>query len=1204
MNLHFWNAFRTTEKIRIMLKFKSLILGLACTLSAYVSNAQLDVLPLTQTPEDLVQNVLVGSGVTVSGVMFNGTVANAQMLQTQVNEFTSGVNPFPIQNGLIMTTGDCVVAEGPNNSPSATNNNGVAPDPNDPDMAMIGSPYTMNNEAILEFDFVPTGDSIVFNYIFASEEYHEYSTSSFNDGFGFIISGPGFAGPFQNGGENIAIIPGTALPVTMNNLNNGSTNSGPCTNCQYLIDNPTGSTMTQYDGYTTVLQAAAQVQCGQTYHIKLVIGDAGDQAFDSSVFLEANSFSSNSPDIQIELVDINGDPLNPFQQTNLIEGCTSAQIFLIKPAGWTDSTYTVNINVSGTATNGVDYTQINPSYTIPPGQDTLIITIDAFLDMISDPNESLIIEAYYITPCGDTMFVSESTTIVDTPPAFNVFANDTVLDCPTQFVDITAWTDGGIPNLTFDWGAYGTNATAQLPGDIPGTQTYTVTVTDECGMVQDTTVNVTLNAATVPTINFNQNTFTICPGDNAFIDATVNNPYDPGQLTYDWQPTGETTEDITVSPNSLTWYYLTIDDGCYQVTDSVKVEMGTVTLTDIQITNATNCPGQPGLPGAIDVLPDDPTWTYTLIGGGNTYGPQNNGSFGGLDGGITYFLNVTNMDGCTVDTAVTVTLGANAVTADWVLDSLRHVTCWGDNDGGAYVNNINGGITPPYDITWTHTTGLHESQTGLAPGSDYDIDNLFGGQWVVTVTDQEGCAWSQLFTINEPAELTLDFLYNDPTCYQFSDGSVTVNTSGGNGTNTFSIWDENMNILNPGNTTTANTLGEGWYYASITDVEGCFVTDSVFLDDPGEIDIDLNVIQPNCYGLPTGYVEVDSVYNSTGDYNQIAYFWNPNPSGNPNGIGTTWINHLGEGSYTLTINDENGCSKVFDFDINYPPALYFTELGTEEAYCRLFGYQSGNGVVYAAAGGGVPGYTYTWTNLGTGQTSNNTTWGGLNPGQYFISIQDANQCYLTDTVQLDSLNPIADYTVDSPQFLSQGVYEGTAEVCVTFTNTSQNFANPNNPNADTTFFWSLDYPNDGWQISHDVNEVFDTCYANAGEYEVCLVAVNKNGCSDTTCNTMIVHDPLQFTPVNIFTPNNDGDNDYFTFAYWAQAVATFECVIVNRWGVTVHIMNDINDQWDGTDMNGSPLPDGIYYYTYVGTATDGTPFSGQGFTHIVGSGVQ
>jgi gliding motility-associated-like protein len=273
----------------------------------------------------------------------------------------------------------------------------------------------------------------------------------------------------------------------------------------------------------------------------------------------------------------------------------------------------------------------------------------------------------------------------------------------------------------------------------------------------------------------------------------------------------------------------------------------------------------------------------------------------------------------------------------------------------------------------------------------------------------------------------------------------------------------------------------------------------------------------------------------------------------------------------------------------------------------VFGFQSGNGIVSAAATGGAGNFTYTWTNLQTGQTSNNTTWGGLNPGDYTFLAMDANGCLASTTVLLDSLNPISEFDVVSDEFLTPGIYEGTAEVCIDFTSLSENYANINNPNADTTLFWNLSYdasnPSVGWQISDDINAVYDTCFTEAGEHEVCLITINKNGCTDTTCKTMIIYDALVFTPVNIFTPDEDNNNDVFTFDYWAQAVATFECVIVNRWGVTVHIMDDIADEWDGTDMNGSPCNDGIYYYNYSGVSTDNTAFSGQGFTHIVGSGL-
>ncbi|MFT4600603.1 MAG: gliding motility-associated-like protein, partial [Arenicella sp.] len=78
----------------------------------------------------------------------------------------------------------------------------------------------------------------------------------------------------------------------------------------------------------------------------------------------------------------------------------------------------------------------------------------------------------------------------------------------------------------------------------------------------------------------------------------------------------------------------------------------------------------------------------------------------------------------------------------------------------------------------------------------------------------------------------------------------------------------------------------------------------------------------------------------------------------------------------------------------------------------------------------------------------------------------------------------------------------------------------------------------------------------------------------------------------------DGNNDFFTFDFRAQAVTQFNCVIVNRWGTVVHEMNAITDQWNGTDKNGSTCNDGTYFYTYEGEAENGETFAGQGTVNI------
>ena len=698
----------------------------------------------------------------------------------------------------------------------------------------------------------------------------------------------------------------------------------------------------------------------------------------------------------------------------------------------------------------------------------------------------------------------------------------------------------------------------------------------------------------LPTIIFNNSTFTICPDDDATIVATPVGTV--GAVTYSWSPDPGTTNTLTVSPDVLTWYYLTITDECNTAIDSVKVEIGTVNISDIIVTDATNCPGQPGLPGSIEVLPSDPAFTYTLTGGGDVFGPQASNTFTNLEGGVIYFLHVEDANGCTIDTTVTVDLGANAVTATWNAAALQDVTCGGDNNGAASISNVGGGITPPYDVTWTHTSGLHDQNSVGAGGGDSQND-LFGGNWVVTVTDQEGCAWSQLFSIFEPAVLTLTFNSNDPTCYQFPDGSATVNSTGGNGGNIITITDSSGAVLNDDNTNTINQLGTGWYYATIVDSEGCTVSGSVFIDQPGQLDVELLISDPLCYGSVSGVAIVETVINYTGDYDDISYFWAPNPSG-ANGLFADTLTNLPEGAYILTVNDENGCTRQFDFNITYPDSLYFTQLGMSPAHCRVFSYQSGNGVVYAAAAGGTGTLSYTWVNLDTETSTNTSTWGGLNPSTYQIYVIDGNGCLLTQSVELDSVSPIAEFEMTSAQFTAD--YFGTAPVDVHFVNQSIYFADSLDPNADTTFFWNFNFDNTGWVISHDIDETFDTTYLNGGTYQVCLVALNKNGCDDTTCKEIVVYDMLIFEPVNIFTPDGDGLNDVFTFDFRAFAVAEFHCTIVDRWGVTMFEMDDITDGWDGKDNNGDDCSDGVYFYTYQGLAENGDEFKGQGTIQLAG----
>src|SRR5690606_5401633 len=268
---------------------KKIFLTTLSIVSLLSVQAQLVVNTGTMTPTQYVQNVLVGAGVTVSNVTFTGQ-------STQIGDF-DGTNTFiGINGGLILASGTVTTAVGPNNSGSSGTSmagNG------DVDLTTIAGISTFD-AAILEFDFVPIGDSIKFNYVFGSEEYLEFVNSGVNDAFGFFLSGPGITGPYTNSAINLALIPNSTTPVTIDDVNS-------TTNAAYYVDNGTGSNAPyntnpqyiQYDGHTVVLTAQAQVVCGQTYHLKIAIADAGDGVWDSGVFLEGGSLTSTGVDINI-----------------------------------------------------------------------------------------------------------------------------------------------------------------------------------------------------------------------------------------------------------------------------------------------------------------------------------------------------------------------------------------------------------------------------------------------------------------------------------------------------------------------------------------------------------------------------------------------------------------------------------------------------------------------------------------------------------------------------------------------------------------------------------------------------------------------------------------------------------------------------------------------------------------------------------------
>ena len=442
-------------------------------------SAQL-VLDNTLTPDQLVQDVLLGGGVTATNVTFNGLPGT--QTNVQIAGFDGSQTTLGLDNGMLLSTGGVDSAPGPNDQAGATSILGTFP--GDPDLELASGQQTFD-AAVLEFDFIPDGDSLSFRFVFGSEEYMEFVGLGVNDVFGFFLSGPGISGPYSNNAANIALIPGTSTPVSIDALNASSFG-------QFYVDNGDGSEAPfnadpqyiQYDGFTVALTARALVECGATYHIKIAIADGGDDVWDSGVFMEAGSFSSpNVVALNIANASVEG---------GLVEGCLIADLLVTRPD--TVGDLDVELILGGTATNGVDHTQIPQLVTIPAGSSSVSLPLEAFEDGLAEGTETLILSAITINSCGDTVTSSVTIPIEDHTP-IDVLTEDLELQCDQDTVPITALAGGGYGELSFAWNTGGQLPTILVPGLADGD--YTVTVSDECGWSVTSSVSVSSGCGVV-----------------------------------------------------------------------------------------------------------------------------------------------------------------------------------------------------------------------------------------------------------------------------------------------------------------------------------------------------------------------------------------------------------------------------------------------------------------------------------------------------------------------------------------------------------------------------------------------------------------------------------------------------------------------------------------------------------------------------------
>jgi len=333
-------------------------------LSCKISLCQL-IVDTTHTPVQLVQNVLLGGNLIATNVRYTGA-------NHAIGYFDGTHSNIGLKNGILMTNGSVEIAVGPNNPNNRGINNHL---PGDTALTRICGDSTFD-ASILEFDFIPYADTMSFDFVFGSEEYPEFTCCKVNDVFAFFISGPGITGY-----KNIALVPATSIPISINTLNGNCNTQSNCggaccnSNSQYYIDNTGGKTV-EYTGFTQVLKALSPVECGQQYHIRIAIADGGDGYYDSGVFLGGGSFVGGTqalhisylpddticPNNSVSVAFPDFDPTHQFQWSfdgaNVQSGSGSGPYTINWP---TAGTKELKVNVSGPCAYDVDSTYVTVS---------------------------------------------------------------------------------------------------------------------------------------------------------------------------------------------------------------------------------------------------------------------------------------------------------------------------------------------------------------------------------------------------------------------------------------------------------------------------------------------------------------------------------------------------------------------------------------------------------------------------------------------------------------------------------------------------------------------------------------------------------------------------------------------------------------------------------------------------------------------------
>lgn len=686
-------------------------------------------------------------------------------------------------------------------------------------------------------------------------------------------------------------------------------------------------------------------------------------------------------------------------------------------------------------------------------------------------------------------------------------------------IQITAEGGSGPGTYTYLWSTGDTDDS--IDNLTAGTYTLIVTDTNDCSFEYSETIT-----EPAPIMITGTTTDAVCGEANGSINLTVTGGTgNSDDFIYAWDNGAAGVPDPGNLPAGQ--YNVTITDQNNCVAEPFSIAVTSPNAPQIEVASASiTCNGAndgsidltvTGGTGEVTITWSDPAFTGTSVND--------------LPPGV-YEITAEDEVGCTFPVNVTIT--EPQLLEAFVIDPQSSTLCNGSSDGSIELT-VQGGTGTNYTYLWTNG----------APNVQ-NPDNLTAGLYEVTVTDENGCTTTESVTIVEPDAITLTADASPASCSNTIDGSIEVSVNGGTGDYTYEWNGGQITDANPTN------LQPGTYTLVVSDQNSCNGTITVTVDAPAPVTIDLaevsdyNGFNTSCSESEDGFITVSAEGGNSG----YSYAW-------ADGTDGPTIADIGQGSYSVIVTDQEGCTGQNNFSLDGPAPITL-DVETDEPEC--FGENNGVIIINGVEGGRLP-YRYS---LNNGDYTSAQFFGNLGSGTYSLLVEDANGCTNDTDVIVDEVNQVTVSLSDEPVI---NITLGDSITLAPQTNIVL---------TDSTYAWALGFDGDTLQGLRPVVRPFNTT-----SYSISVT--DEFGCTATDEVLVQVTKPRLIYIPNAFNPNSVNGNNLFTIHGGQDVSIVRSLEIFNRWGEIVYADKDFptdtpsRGSWNGF-FRSKEAQSGVYVY--------------------------